>query len=175
VQLAAADGHPQLGALYLGVVAGWRSLPGLVVSTVAGAIADRNDRAGSYHLVSEDQPKEDRRLAIDEGVEVDAPEIAGIEIKIIELLLVPVDSRESYWRARPICTSAPTLPDLEVVPGTALTISSFAGLLIRQLGGHPKRPTTNYLSAQPTARIVTTRRPNAENSEINALRAADVG
>lgn len=46
VQLAVADGHPQLGAFYLGLVAAARSIPSLFVSLVAGAVADRTDRRG---------------------------------------------------------------------------------------------------------------------------------
>lgn len=44
VQLAIADGSPQLAPFYLGLVGLARAIPGLGLSLVAGAVADRNDR-----------------------------------------------------------------------------------------------------------------------------------
>ncbi len=44
VQLAAADGRPQLAPLYLGLVAATRAVPSLLIGPVAGAISDQMDR-----------------------------------------------------------------------------------------------------------------------------------
>lgn len=44
VQLAIADGSPQLAPFYLGLVGLARAIPGLGLSLVAGAVADRADR-----------------------------------------------------------------------------------------------------------------------------------
>ncbi len=44
VQLAIADGTPQLGPLYLGLVGLARAVPGLVFGLFGGAVADRADR-----------------------------------------------------------------------------------------------------------------------------------
>ena len=44
VELAARDGTPQLGPLYLGLVGLSRALPGLVFGLFAGVVADRVDR-----------------------------------------------------------------------------------------------------------------------------------
>lgn len=44
VQIAIQEGHPARGALYLGLVAAARAVPGVVFGIVAGAIADRSDR-----------------------------------------------------------------------------------------------------------------------------------
>ncbi len=44
VQLAIRDGSPQLAPLYLGLVGLARAIPGLGLSLVAGAVADRTDR-----------------------------------------------------------------------------------------------------------------------------------
>ena len=44
VQLAIADGSPQLAPFYLGLVGLARAIPGLGLSLVAGAVADRTDR-----------------------------------------------------------------------------------------------------------------------------------
>jgi MFS family permease len=44
VQLAIRDGSPQLAPLYLGLVGLARAVPGLGLSLVAGAVADRRDR-----------------------------------------------------------------------------------------------------------------------------------
>lgn len=44
VQIAVAEGHGERGALYLGLVAAARAIPGIVFGVVAGAVADRTDR-----------------------------------------------------------------------------------------------------------------------------------
>src|SRR3990170_9040932 len=44
VQLAIADGSPQLAPFYQGLVGLARAIPGLGLSLVAGAVADRADR-----------------------------------------------------------------------------------------------------------------------------------
>lgn len=44
VELAVRDGSPQLAPLYLGLVGLARAIPGLGLSLVAGAVADRTDR-----------------------------------------------------------------------------------------------------------------------------------
>ena len=46
VQLAMADGSPELAPLYLGLVGLSRALPGLSLSLIAGVIVDRLSRRG---------------------------------------------------------------------------------------------------------------------------------
>ena len=55
VQLAIADGSPQLAPFYLGLVGLARAIPGLGLSLVAGAVADRADRR-QLLLITRDWP-----------------------------------------------------------------------------------------------------------------------
>src|SRR5882672_4837771 len=44
IQLAARDGSPELAPLYLGLTGLARAIPGLALTLIAGAVADRSDR-----------------------------------------------------------------------------------------------------------------------------------
>ena len=44
IQLAARDGSPELAPLYLGLIGLARAIPGLGLTLIAGAVADRSDR-----------------------------------------------------------------------------------------------------------------------------------